>query len=88
MNMIEKVAIALAMSQNPGNWEVDFSEDHKKLWRIRAKVAIEAMHEPTEEMLEFETNDGNLFSWNCNCGYCGGHKFAVESYIDAALKEE
>lgn len=85
MNMIEKVAIALAMSQNPGNWEVDFSEDHKKLWRIRAKVAIEAMHEPTEAMKKAPIGEADNVS-NYLDDYSAEQVW--QAMIDAALKEE
>lgn len=81
--MIEKVAIALAMSQNPGNWISDFNEDHRKLWRIRAKAAIQAMREPSEEMIKAGDN--------INESQCMGIWVAVEqifeAMIDAALKE-
>lgn len=52
-----------------------------------AKAAIAAMREPTDKIKEFRTNNADIFDWNCKCYYCGGHKFAVQAYIDAALKE-
>lgn len=86
MNMIERVAIALAMSQNPGNWKVDFSEDQKNLWMVRAKAAIEAMREPTD------SQRNNYFKMRKAAGQSDIGACFIDSHwecaIDAALKEE
>lgn len=52
-----------------------------------AKAAILAMREPSEGMKKFEAASGDIFDWDCKRYHCGGHKFAIEAYIDAALKE-
>lgn len=50
-----------------------------------AKAAIEAMREPTEEMINAETEQGKVH-WDYSCQICGGAKFAWQAMIDAALK--
>ncbi len=53
-----------------------------------AKRVIEALLEPTEELKEFDVVDGNSFHWDCKCYYCGGHKFAVQSYLKQMLLDK
>ncbi len=48
--MVERVAQAIAKATNE-TW-AGFSESHKNMHRIRARAAIEAMREPTAEMIE------------------------------------
>ncbi len=94
MTMIEKVARAINLEgfKLYGELEIieweDLEDDIKIKLLSLAKAAIEAIREPSEGMVKFETVSGDIFDWNCPCNYCGGHKFAVEAYIDAALKEE
>lgn len=53
-----------------------------------AKAAITALLEPTEDLKKFTIND-DLFDWdNCNCHYCGGHKFAVQAYLKQSLLDK
>ena len=82
MNMIEKVARAMYKDYDWG-----ILHDHKELMHRTAKAAIEAMREPAYNLLEFDTKCGNLFDWKCNCNYCGGYQFAIQAYIDEALKD-
>lgn len=53
MNMVEKVAKAIAMSCNGGDWnnKHHYSENQKIIYLIRAQAAIEAMREPSREMI-------------------------------------
>lgn len=74
--MIMRVARAISEADH------EAEGDYRKL----ARAAIEAIREPTDAMREFHTKYGDLFDWNCNCNYCGGHKFAVQAYIDEALR--
>lgn len=51
MKMIEKVAIAIAAWTYSGvKWD-DCNDKVKEEWKMCAKAAIEAMREPTDEML-------------------------------------
>lgn len=84
MTMIEKVARAIARSIDidPDDGR---AEDAMKWIRITAKAAIEAMREPSDEMIiaaDIYVEDGS--EW-------GKQKTIVEGYqqmIDAALKED
>ncbi len=66
----------------------------ERIWPELMKAAVLAIREPTENLIEFHTKGdalfdrGDLFDWNCNCYYCGGHKFAVQSYIDAIIGDK
>lgn len=51
-------------------------------YRSMARAAIEAMREPTNEMLNYETD---TFSIQTNCHMCGGHLEGWQAMIDAAL---
>jgi len=84
-------------NQNIG--EFDTSEEAQDFYvkvcrNYVAKAAVLAMREPTENLIKFHTKGnnlfdrGDLFDWNCNCYYCGGHKFAVQSYIDAIIGDK
>lgn len=39
--LIEKVAIEMAMGNNGGDWAKHYTEDQKNVWRERAKKVIE-----------------------------------------------
>jgi len=76
--MIERVAIAQAGTR----WD-SFDEEHKNAARDLARIAIEAMREPTEAMVK----DGSSFVW------FEGRTFEYEdvtttyqAMIDAALR--
>jgi hypothetical protein len=58
--MIERVAKAMALKANGGDWDVHYTADQRDLWRLRARAAINAMREPTEAMAEFPTWDSNI----------------------------
>lgn len=77
MTMIEKVANAICKRRNANDWPcngLDFDEE-------MARVAIEAMREPTDEMIIDEE-----VHWDYNCHVCGGVKNQWQRMIDAALK--
>jgi hypothetical protein len=40
-DLIEKVAIKMAMGNNGGDWAEHYNEDQKNVWRERAKEVIE-----------------------------------------------
>jgi hypothetical protein len=48
MTMIERVARALAVLTD---WETELSPGEKSYWLEHARIAIEVMREPTEEMV-------------------------------------
>lgn len=73
VTMIEKVAHALYVQS-------DITYSDKAYWKRMAKAAIEAMKEPTEEMLKAEGT-------HHNCHMCGGHSEGYKLMIEAALKE-
>lgn len=80
MNMIEKVARVLS----PNSWQVVETKCDTKACKKRrevsldyAKRCIEAMREPTEEMLRAYINGGTY-----------GSLFDYQMMIDAALKED
>ena len=86
MTMIEKVARALYEYQRAlGNvvipsWEESVSL--KNYWYDLARVAIEAMREPTEAAMKDCADD------NSGAPYCADHSFLIEQWnkmIDAAL---
>lgn len=73
--MIRKVADAICERRNANDWPcngLDFDEE-------MARVAIEAMREPTEEMIKH-------VPWDFDCQMCGGVKNQWQRMIDAALK--
>lgn len=89
MNMIEKVARAMCRRQinkNESLWKQNRTEEFKQsaedyAWKNyidEACAAIEAMREPTEEMINIL--DGSI-------GSSGEAKLAYHAMIDAALKE-
>ena len=43
--LIEKVAIEMAMGNNGGDWARHYNEDQKNVWRERAKKVIEFVKE-------------------------------------------
>lgn len=84
MNMIEKVARALVTSSGlDPDQQYGRHGPEWKLYVDNAKAAIEAMREPTPEMLVSED-----IHWGYSCHVCGGLKSGYETMIDAALKEE
>ncbi len=82
MTMIERVARAI--------WAVEYdaeaypfetaSKAEKNLLNAQARAAIEAMREPTAEML-------NAPGTQTNCQMCGGHAEGWHLWIKAALAE-
>ena len=103
MNMIERVARAMARAQlgyddYTANFAWDRTPDLPKLgdpiskleWMTFARAAIEAMREPTEEMLNGSTNAEISHTWSRE-----GEGITMDSVADiwsemisAALKEE
>jgi hypothetical protein len=80
MNMIERVARAIYRTLAFGN-ELDKAEKEiQTLYKNIAKAAIEAMREPTYEMLEPVTNADGCFK-------AIDPKKAYQVIIDAALKD-
>lgn len=90
MNAVERVARAMqAVCGDEGNWSLS-----DESWRIAARAAIEALREPTMEMVEvgYTEINNNIESWN----YDSDSGYAVEdiaptatwrAMIDAALGE-
>lgn len=79
MNMIEKVVIAI---QNNFDYDVKY-----EVLQAIAKVAIQAMREPTTEMKNVKTDLGDVH-WDYQCHVCGGAKFNYQAMIDEALKND
>ena len=79
MTMIEKVARAICNID--GGSEYDW-----ELWKSLAVAAIEAMREPTPEMIN-SANEMDIIHWDYSCHICGGAKFSWQLLINAALKE-
>lgn len=75
IEMVERVAEAIAISGNGGTWDDWYNEDQREFHRKRARAAIEAMREPTESMVEA--------GWNAPGDQPQTH---WEAMIDAALK--
>ena len=51
--LIERVAVALAMTNGGDFYDPNFyTEDQRNVWRTKARDAIAAMREPTDEMVE------------------------------------
>lgn len=79
MTMIERVVRAiddLLCKQGYNSLANRYSND-------LAKTAIQAMREPTEEMIKCHEE----VHWNYSCNVCGGLKDGWYKMIDAALKE-
>lgn len=78
MNMIERVALAISGSDNPDNILT--------IHRIRARLAIEAMREPTD------SQRNNYFKMRKAAGQSDMGACFIDSHwecaIDAALKED
>lgn len=72
--MVERVAKAICKLHHA---KLDCTPYTINLYKVHAKAAIEAMREPTKEML------------NSYCSACDHYscKICYQSYIDAALKE-
>jgi len=86
--MIEKIAVEI------GGLDNDRCNPctEKKIIKCKdcldaAKRVLTALLEPPEEMRKFEI-DNDLFDWDCNCNYCGGHKFAYQAVIKKALLDK
>ena len=56
-------------------------EDELIDWREPARLVLEAMREPTEDMIRCSDE----IHWNYNCNICGGLKEGWYLMIDAAL---
>lgn len=88
MSMIEQVARASHAFFQPiyklPPWE-QIPPDAQSLALQHAKACIAAMREPPESMKKFDTPSGDVINFDAMCHYCGGHKFAWESMIDAAV---
>lgn len=89
MTMIERVARAMCADDSPHNdWDSrDMSDFTRDAWRKMAKAAIEAMREPTDEMIaageaEFFEHLPEARDWTLSYT-----KTAYEAMIDAALKD-
>ncbi len=74
MNMVEKVARALAKLEG-----TSYSPSFKELFDAKARVAIEAMRDPTSEMMAV------LSGWNAYG--VPPDPTAMNDLIDAAMKE-
>lgn len=89
--MIERVARALYERENALGMQFPGASDHfawdgpnfkgQKVWREMARVAIEAMREPTEEM----KNCSDEVHWGYSCNTCGGLEAGWHAMITAAL---
>lgn len=78
MTMIEKVAKALANNTRIrlGYTDDNYAEYNWQKYTSDAKAAIEAMKEPTEEMISV---------CHSTCFTCGGHIEGYQLMIEAAL---
>jgi hypothetical protein len=88
MTMIERVARAMAERSNGGDFSDGrwYAEEHRKLWRERARAAIEALREPTESMVA--AVDAAEEKVCCLAAYERlGFENAWPAAIDAALAE-
>lgn len=88
MNMIEKMAKAY---WNAGlmvpRWD-DESEDQRQVVRQRMRAVLEALREPTDEMINAKDFRGERAIWDASsCHYCGGPKENWNIMVDAALAE-
>jgi len=79
--MIDRVA--RAMHGNRYEW-AEFNEEQKELWFSMARVGIEAMREPTDEMLDAEIEGAEPLRKACLDDYSA--KRVYQLMIDAALK--
>ena len=98
MGEIERVARAMAQSTNGGDFHDErwYSEDHRKLWRQRARVAIETLRRPSYPMqvvgkdkswisVDGSSSEGGPRSWRLEFEQIGE---IWEAMIDAALKDD
>lgn len=94
--MVERVARAITISVynttfgrvSPVKSDEEFNKHIEREWKNyipEARAAIEAMREPTEDMLRANKDSG--FTWNCIVD-CEGVSMAYDMMIDAALKKE
>jgi hypothetical protein len=87
MTMIERVARAMTedfVNDQLDNIEINprrYADDNWKSYASMARAAIEAMREPTDEMVDA----GRIARMNVAGGYDGPSGW--EAMIDAALKE-
>ena len=56
-------------------------------YRSKARIAIRAMREPTEEMQRQWDAEGDHTGFQADCPLCGGHLTAWRRMIDAALAD-
>lgn len=88
MDMVEKVARAIYAAEYGTEYQdctpVEPSEPELVVLRECARAAIEAMREPTPEMIA-KPDDGARVHWDYNCHVCGGARHAWETMIDVAL---
>jgi hypothetical protein len=88
MDMVERVARALAMDQWPEhNWPADFSEREAEDYRGHARAAIEAMREPTEAMLAAGFGDASPTIWTAGITP-EDQRNVWQAMIDSTLKAQ
>lgn len=96
MSMIERVAKSAYagwrdMMKAKGktvyqSWE-DLNEEELKWAYQYARIAIEAMREPTEAMKHALNEHGDEIHYSYGCQVCGGVAEGYKAMIDAALKD-
>lgn len=99
MTKIEQVARAsfaywradmdrLGLKMDMGRTFEDMTSTEQEFAMGHARAIIEAMREPSEEMLAAKDERANPVIWDANCHYCGGPKENWNVMIDAALAEK
>ena len=84
-NMVERVAKAIYLDGYRilgGNWDAVNLKDRIPVWYPRARAAIEALREPTEEMMMAGNGPANRSEWPTS------PKDVWKAMIDEALKEQ
>lgn len=88
--MVERVAQAIALASNGGTWDDWYNDEQREFHRKRARAAIEAMREPTEDMWKAGLATGHVGGIGDNGGL-EPNDFDPEevwpAMIDAALAD-
>ena len=84
--MVERVAKAIALDDSQTWSELDGI--HAAMFLSFARAALQAMREPTPEMIAKRDDDSDPVHWDYKCHVCGGAEHAWKTMIDAALGEK
>lgn len=61
--MVERVARAMALKANGGDWDTHYTADQRNLWRLRIRTAMDALRDPTNEMVNAACSPNRMLAF-------------------------